>query len=480
MEQMTLNRERNQTVPSVLWMVFFLILVQNIALVAVTCAKPLKIDNSGHFIVYEDNTPFFYMADTAWRLFHRLNRDEADRYLLDREEKGFTVIQAVVIAGGNGLTQPNAYGDLVLRNKDPLRPNESYFRHVDYIVNKAEQLGLFISMLPTWGSYWSSEDPKKVIFTPDSARSFGKFIGARYKNKPIIWVMGGDHNIKNMHERKIIEAMVEGIKQGDGGNHLITFHPRGPGFSSDSFPNADWLDFNMYQSSHGAHDHDSGLFAEHDYAFTPAKPTLDGEPRYETMPVGYYFDGFNRLDRFDAYDCRQTAYWSLLAGASGHTYGHNSVWQMWEPKHKPIVPATIPWSEALDHPGAFQMGLIRRLFESRPFYKLIPNQSMIKDGPTSGGAKIRAAIASDGSFAFIYSPRGEKFTIDKEMIKGTRTNEIWFDPRYGIVHKILSPDTKCIQTYTPPTKGRGNDWVLVIDNADLKFPLPGADKHKNK
>jgi hypothetical protein len=270
--------------------------------------------------------------------------------------------------------------------------------------------------------------------------------------------------------------MAYGLKDGDGGEHLITFHPRGPGLSSDYLHQAEWLDFNMYQSSHGAHDHDNGLYAEHDRVLAPAKPTLDGEPRYETIPVGFYFEGANRLDRFDDGDCRQAAYWSLLAGACGHTYGNNSVWQMFAPNREPILSASVPWCEALNHPGAFQMGLVRKLFESRPFQKLVPDQSIIKDGSMTGGGKIRAAVANDGSFAFIYSPRGEPFSIDKSRITGVRTNEIWFDPRYGIANTIHSPDTKGIQTYRPPTFGRGNDWILIIEDADLNFPLPNTAK----
>jgi len=242
------------------------LLVSCLALSAanVAWAQSLKVDESGHFLVYEDNDPFFYLGDTAWELFHRLDRDDADAYLSDRAEKGFTVIQAVVVAAEKGLEEPNAYGDFVFHDSDPLQPNEAYFQHVDYIVDKSEKLGLFIGMLPTWGIYWSSMSPNERIFSPESAMAFGKYIGARYKDKPVIWILGGDQDIYNSNDRRIIEAMARGLKDGDGGKHLITYHPRGPGFSSDYFHNADWLDFNMYQSSHGAHDHDNGLFAEHD------------------------------------------------------------------------------------------------------------------------------------------------------------------------------------------------------------------------
>ncbi len=436
-------------------------------------AQTIRVSENKRYLVKADGTPFFYLADTAWELFYRLDREQADQYLKNRVQKGFTVIQAVVLEVRRCVIEANAYGHLPFKDNNPLKPVEAYFKHVDYIVNKAEELGLVIGMLPTWGCYWSENNPEQIIFNETNARSYGEYIGKRYKDKPIIWILGGDHNIHTETERRIVAAMAQGLKKGDGGAHLITFHPRGPGFSSDYWHEADWLDFNMFQSSHAAHDHDNGLFAEHDYALTPTKPTLDGEPRYEGLVVGFYFYGANPHDRFDDFDVRQAAYWSILAGACGHMYGHASIWQMYTPGKDGILWAAVPWQVAMDHPGAFQMGILRKLFELRPFHKLVPAQHIIKDGPTSGGAKIRAAIANDNSFMLIYSPYGQKFTVDKSVIKAPRTREIWFDPRYGIATPLLDPDTAGIQTYTPPTSGRGNDWILIIEDASLKLPLPG-------
>jgi hypothetical protein len=255
---------------------------------------------------------------------------------------------------------------------------------------------------------------------------------------------------------------------------LKTFHPSGPGLSSVHLHDAPWLDFNMYQSSHGAQDHDNGLYAEHDYGLEPPKPTLDGEPRYEQMPVGFYFQNYSRLVRFDDYDARQAAYWSVFAGACGHTYGNNNVWPMWEPKSGGGIFSDIPWYEALDHPGSFQMTFVRRLFESRPFMTLAPYPSMVKAGPQTGGAKIRALRAADGKFAFVYSPRGESFTVDKHAINGERVKEIWYDPRYGVSRQIHTTDNWGYQTYAPPTSGRGNDWILILEDEAAGFALPGA------
>lgn len=444
-----------------------------IILSSVGFAQPVRVSENGRFLEQEDGSPFFYLGDTAWELFHRLSREEADRYLTDRAGKGFTVIQAVILAQLNGLTDPNANGDLPLVDGDPTKPVEAYFAHVDHIVEKAASLGLTIGMLPTWGNYWNSINPDETIFTPKNAKTFGTYLGKRYRNQPIIWILGGDHNVHTAEDRAIIEAMAAGLQEGDGGENLITYHPRGPGFSSDYFHEAEWLDFNMYQSSHGGHDHDNGLYADHDRSLEPAKPTLDGEPRYERIPSGFYFAGMNPSDRFDDDDARQAAYWSVLAGACGHTYGHNSIWQMYAPGRTPIIGAITPWYEALDHPGSFQMKHLRKLFDVYSIAKLQPAQDIVKSGASYGPAKIRAAVADDRSFALVYSPKGEPFTVDKSKIDAHRIRERWYDPRYGIAYTLHTGDTKGIQTYTPPTSGLGQDWILIIEDAALEVNALG-------
>ena len=120
----------------------------------------LKVSDNKRFLVTDTGKPFFYLGDTGWELFHRLDRADADRYLEKRAGQGFTVIQAVAIAEFDGHTVPNAYGHLPLTDLDPARPavkegeRNDYWDHVDYIVNRANANGLYVGFLPTWGSYW--------------------------------------------------------------------------------------------------------------------------------------------------------------------------------------------------------------------------------------------------------------------------------------------------------------------------------------
>jgi hypothetical protein len=49
----------------------------------------------------------------------------------------------------------------------------------------------------------------------------------------------------------------------------------------------------------------------------------------------------------------------------------------------------------------------------------------------------------------------------------------WFNPRTGKSIKIGKVTNRNSEEFIPTTRGRGNDWVLVIDDIGKKFPVPG-------
>src|SRR4051812_23864956 len=209
-----------------------------LALESLAAMPRLKVSDNKRFLVEESGKPFFYLGDTTWELFHRLNREEADRYLKDRAAKGFTVVQAVAIAELDGHTDPNPYGHLPLTDLDPARPavkdgpDNDYWDHVDYVVDRANAHGIYVGFLPTWGRYWHDkikENGDKPLFNPQNAETYGEWLGRRYKDKGIIWVLGGDRRVETDEQKEVIRAHARGLREGGGGAHLKTIPPpRGP------------------------------------------------------------------------------------------------------------------------------------------------------------------------------------------------------------------------------------------------------------
>ncbi len=429
----------------------------------------LRVSPDGRSLVKADGSAFFWLGDTAWELFHRLNREEAEQYLSTRANQGYSLIQAVAVAELDGVNTPNPYGNKPFTSTNPtLVMNDAYFQHVDWIVNRANALGLYIGLLPTWGDQWNSSGG--VFNTTDKARAYGEYMGNRYRNAAVVWILGGDRGAGDAGHQAILRAMAAGLESAMGGRQLITFHPPGGQTSATWFHNEDWLDFNMQQNGHCTNTDVWNRIAN-DRNRTPTKPVLDGEPLYESHPICFNA-GANGYS--NATDIRKFAYWSVFAGALGHTYGCHSVWQMYDVGRGGINGPQQYWHQALTLPGAVQMGHVRRLMDSRPLNGRVPDQSLLTTSALNGGDRIQATRGGDGGYALIYSASGQGFTVDLNKLSGNTITAWWFDPRSGSANGAGSFAKSGTRAFTSPSNGYGNDWVLVLDDAARGYPVPGG------
>lgn len=422
-------------------------------------AGKLSVSANGRYLVHKNGAPFFYLGDTAWELFHRMTESEVEQYLENRRSKGFTVIQAVILAELDGLNTPNAQGDLPLTDQHIVEPNEKYFKWVDQVIRMAEKKGLYIGLLPTWGDKVDKQwGTGPEIFNPMTAGLYGTWLGRRYKSfKNIIWIIGGDR-WGGDGNYATWDALGKSIKKEDK-NHLMTFHPQGWNSSSKWFHNCLWLDFNMAQTGHCDRSY-SGFqeFIVSDYKREPVKPCLDGEPRYENHPVCWKPE---EKGWFDDADVRQAMYWALFSGACGHTYGCHDIWQVLDEGRTPVGHARGNWKVSMDLPGAFDLIHARRLMEAYDWNSRVPDPSMIVSGNEDVDHKIVALRGED--FAFVYFPNGEKATLDVSSVaKGQPVTCTWMNPRTG--ERTLSGISPVEGTsdVVPPSSGRGNDWVLIL------------------
>jgi hypothetical protein len=440
----------------------------------------IVVSSNGHYLQYEDGTPFFWLGDTAWELFHRLKIEEINTYLTNREQKGFNVVQAVVLAEFDGLKKPNQYGEVPLVNMDPTTPNEKYFKLVDTAVKMAKKRGIYMALLPTWGDKVTlSWGAGPVVFNVNNAYTYGHWIGNRYKDaKNVLWILGGDRPaVKDSSDwRPIWRAMAKGIMDATGNKAFITYHPSGGSYSTSQYiHNEPWLTMNMIQSGHGGgHDVATWDLISRDFNLIPKKPVLDAEPNYEDHPVNPWPKWDPATGYYREYDVRKQLYRSVFAGACGVTYGHHSVWQFYSPREEKINYADRYWTEAINRNGATQAGYLRKLIQSRPSLSRVPDDAIVVSGQGEKGNHICAFTDSLKSYLMIYLPVGKTITINTRAISSTKIHCWWFNPKTAKVLDEGIKNRNDTLSITPPTTGTENDWVFIADNPQFKYPAPAS------
>jgi hypothetical protein len=447
-----------------------------VALFALSCVSQppteklprLKISEDHRYIVTEDNQPFFWLGGTAWELLHRLDKDETMVYLKDRAGKGFTVIQTVILAELDGLNTPNANGDLPLVDNDPTKLNEAYFAHVDWVVAQAEQLGLYLGLLPTWGDKWNKKwGVGPEIFTPENAKIYGELLAKRYVgHNNIIWILGGDRLPETDTQAQIVRALARGIRNIDR-NHLITYHPWGGTKATDAF-NEDWLDLDMFQTGHDRRARDFE-FVRQSRAVSPPRPVINGEPRYENHPNRFDAKNYGWMDDSDV---RSAAYWTMLAGAAGYTYGCHDIWQMFDIQREPINGARTSWQESIHLPGSKQLRFMKSLLTSFPWQEMKNDQSLILNANPEDSSYVICAMGKKRDFVLAYTPMGKPLTIDLSKMNAQKVVAFWYNPRDGKSRKIGEYATTDKPEFAPWSIDRGSDFVLVIMDIAAKYRLP--------
>lgn len=432
----------------------------------------LKVSENGRFLMTDSGDPFFWLGDTGWLLFSKLSREEAVQYLENRRAKGFNVIQVMVI---HQLAMANYYGDSALVKGNVSNPLVTegdkfqdstaydYWDHVDYILEMAEERGIYLGLVPVWGS-----NVRSGHVTLSEADQYSEWLAKRFGiRNNVIWLNGGD--VKGSDYEEIWNLMGQNLNQHTEGQ-LITFHPFGRTNSSTWFHEKEWLDFNMFQSGHRRYDQDdtenafgqdNWKYVAIDYSLRPVKPTLDGEPSYEGIPQGLH-------DPSEPYwnenDVRRYAYWSVFAGGFGFTYGHSAVMQMHKPGDTdPSYGVREYWTEAAEAPGALQMQHLKKLILSQPFLERVPDQSIISGDP---GEQYNRLIATRGvDYAFIYTYNGRIIQVQLGKLKGDYIDASWYNPRNGEYSEIGKFNNKDVAEFDPPGEIMdGNDWVLVLES----------------
>jgi hypothetical protein len=476
----------------------------------------LTVGGDGHYLTNDRGTPVFLLADTAWSLVRQLKREDVRDYLKARREQGFNAITFVAISSIDAEegAPVDAYGHAAFERDahdrpDPLRPilgapgaatnaKAGFWPHVDFCIDEAARQGMYVILLPAWGSAvaggYDGSRTKEILFdTADSASAYGRFLGARYRDRTnLLWMLGGDRSAvygkgaESRDFRPIFSAMGRGIVEGIGGSApgkpLISFHPqKRAAQSSEWFHQDTWFGFNSIQEWPEAQ---IGWVTK-DWAKSPAKPTWVFEGRYEA----YYRSGY-KPEQWGAWQVRQQAYQSVFSGAFGFTYGNEMVFGFGKPTR--IGPKDSPpaggWRDHLQDAGATQLCFLARLMatlSAEQYLSRVPDQELLVDDVGKAerlrSDRVTATRSGRGDLALFYTAGGRRVAVRLDRLAGPSLEAYWFDPRTG---KWLGdpgkPDDQTPEPrpfrqgvptggdaapdYFDPPHGRadGNDWVLIL------------------
>lgn len=419
-------------------------------------------------------TPFFWLGDTAWDLFQRLNEKEAHLYLKNRKEKGFNVIQSVLI---NFAYEGDKVSFQCVENQDILNTihidNNNYWEHVEHIVDLAEELGIYFALLPSWGRII-----KNGYLNMNNVYAYTEFLVNKFKNKKnIIWLLGGD--IRGDLHFELWCTLGKALKSAMP-DTLIGYHPFGRTSSSYWFADCDWMDFNMFQSGHRRYDQNSlkswddaaalePWFGEDNWRYVlqdrskkPLKPVVDGEPSYEQIPQGLH----NPSEPYwQAQHVRRYAYWSVFSGSMGHTYGHNAIFQFYGTGYFPEFGVKQTWLEAIHASGGSQMQFLKNLMMDIDFVNCDSMQYILATEETGGEKENKIVAFGNQRNIVLYNYSGRNFSIKLPESKGQLYSAYWMDPVNGSRSYLgdfnLQTETEFI---APPKDTDFTDWVLILKN----------------
>ena len=392
---------------------------------------PLKVSANGRYFVDQKGDPVFWLGTTQWQLFREYRLEEAEVILEKTRSKGFAFAQVMMMGVGDG-TKPNVYGEKPWVDDNPLTPNEAYFQNVDAVVQIAREKNVAISMTLFHQRY-------RACITVENARAWARWVAQRYADVPtIVWSMTPEAKPEFV---PILRELAAGLREGDGGRHLITFKPDPSPYSSSFIHEESWLDFDSMQTWNKV----ELIYpmVTNDYNLKPVKPVLMAEGAYEQ---GSEY-GFEVTPLW----IRRQAYYSYLAGAH-HTYGHNDSWR--------VLPT---WREALDAPGAAQLGLLKRIFLERDeWWYLVPDQALFASGGETQGQVLNlAARHRDGRWAMVYCANEASFAVNMSKIAGDATKASWIDPRTAASVEIGRLATTGVESFSTPSGWE--DALLVLE-----------------
>ena len=430
----------------------------------------LKVSPDGRFLMHDDETPFFWLGDTHWEFAYREKWDESNhpqmtsmfRGMVDlRAEQGYNVYQTNLRSDA-AMDGDKLYWD---KKSASLLPNVTFYQEeLDRRMNYLADLGFVNALGFAW--FVSMDGSREAI---EKQKQLARYIIARYGALPICWTLAGEvagYTPGSSRQMQIDSwrKVALYIEEMDGYGNLQTAHYTNERPFAGYYQDESWFDFTMNQAGHGDFPISVSDYQKHRAKY-PAKPFIESEALYEYCSTLEELG--TRLCTADM--LRRAAYISIQTGGCGYTYGAQGIWDcVWEkglPNPMRLFNRfDITWAEAVDGPGAVQMGIMKRFYEENRFWELSPYAEE-KDEATGDpfGKKLPLITKSaDGQRMILYYADTARKSFKLSGLKEGEYSAKWFDPRTGSYEAGIDfhPENGGFKT---PAKPGDGDWLLTVE-----------------
>ena len=423
----------------------------------------LKADPAHHCLTYTDGTPFFWLGDTWWFCpsdhlpLESSNRPDIPsmyRHMLEvRQQQGFTVLHMAFLRTIRG-TEALAFAN-TLKSPDF---DVSYWQTADRYIALANEAGLIPAIAVGWSVNFDNHSLEEL-------RQVWQYVMARYGSFNVTWLICGEYNVVKEGESSAApmeKALALGryIKDIDPYRRAMTVHPWFyVGDKHQAWTEA-WCDFIMIQGGHWG-DGNTPPASVYLEAYHSGKPCLEGETNYEAIHAGHPVTPAG---------VRLVAYHSIQHGGFGFTYGSHGLWYPNVDEADTTFSEwgkTRPWWVSLKDSGADQMGHMRKLYESLPWWTLQPWPDAISVAPQEPAVRLPCAKGSLLPVnAVVYFPPG--FPPDEPVrlrfpqpVSGA-CEGAWFDPRTGQTTTVSLGSPESGTDLLLPSRPSNEDWALTI------------------
>lgn len=371
----------------------------------VSVVSPVTVDAGGRFLRSSTGAPLFCVIDTAWCAPLQLTTAQMDTYVADCAARGINGIIIELIEPSFSDNAPNTIDGIAPFTipNDFSTPNNAYFNRVDYLVQKCKDANIYVWMWPLYvglqpgGSQgWSSQ------FAANSQvkrQGWGTYVGARYGPfGNVIWVHGGDGTVSDF---AFLNDYITTLIAAHPNNTIHSYHAARTDSAWEAANGQSWLNLNNSYINGTA----PGASALGEYNRSPIRPVFFVEGTYEFG--GNWSTVLNEL-------------WaSLCSGClAGVAYGNHDIWTFGGPGYDQNFAAHYGDTAraALIH--------IRSLVNLYNWWKLAPvtDTSLVTTSLGSGTTKICPMLASDNTFAWIYAPNNQNFTLNRAAFASAHAN----------------------------------------------------------